>query len=370
MCCWIYACHQSELVDSGSFKLLEIAGESLIIVRTCDGAIKAHVNVCRHRGSRVCSQRVGQVQNLVCPYHGWAYDLDGTLLSNREMPTGFDKSQYGLKSVAVSVVHGMVFINFDVDASPLVCLIKPLDKALDIYDLANTQVAYQEIWNVQANWKLVLENFMECYHCAPAHPEYARAHGLKLPTRLLGKLLPTLYARSESLGFYHETVGSSIESGGDMLNAIFHARNPLLEGYVTGSEDGKPLAPLLGNVTGYDGGAADIEIGLLCYGLIYPDHAVIYSFLPQERHSTDMQVTWLVRAGAKVDTDYDRKHLTWLWRVTTDADKTIILDNQHGVNSRFYEPGPYSEMEVFSHYFVEWYTAQVAAKHRISDSNG
>lgn len=356
---WIYACHQSELAEVGSFRLLELAGESVVVVKTATGEIKAHFNVCRHRGSRVCLAESGRAQNLVCPYHGWAYDLHGKLLNSREMPAGFDKSAYGLKPASVSVVHGMVFVNFDADAAPFLPFTTPLNKALDIYDLANAQVAHQETWNVQANWKLAVENFMECYHCAPAHPEYARAHSLKLPSRLSEKLLGPMYERCESLGIYSETIDGEGGESGTWLNSIFYGRHPLFDGYVTGSEDGKPLAPLLGNMPDYDGAAADIQMGLMCYGLVYPDHAVIYSFLPMGKHSTDMKIIWLVRGDAVEGVDYQRDQLTWLWRVTTEADKTIILNNQLGVNSRVYEPGPYAEMEAFTQLFVTWYLSVI-----------
>ena len=356
---WIYACHQSELAAAGDFRLLEVAGESVIVIRTGDGEIVAHVNVCRHRGSRVCLESQGQAKNLVCPYHGWAYDLHGKLLLSREMPADFDKSRYGLKPASVAIVHGLVFVNFDPAAPPLAAITEPLDQALDLFDLTNTKVAFQETWNVQANWKLALENYMECYHCAPAHPEYARMHSLKLPSRLREKLTKPLHEKCASLGIYHHRIQKSGTDNGHALTDIYHDRHPLLNGCVSGSEDGKPLAPMLGDVTGYDGGAADIQIGALFYGLVYVDHAVLYSFLPLSVHSTEMKIVWLVRSDAEPGTDYDRDRLTWLWRVTTDADKTIILNNQLGINSRFYEPGPYSEMEQPTQDFVDWYLDRI-----------
>ena len=350
---WIYACHQSELDSVGSYVLLEVAGESVIVVRATEEKIQAHMNVCRHRGSRVCLEKQGATRKFVCPYHSWVYGLDGALMVSREMPSNFDQSEHGLKPVQLSIVQGLVFINFDSRAIPLDEVAKPVESSLAFYQIEDAKVAYQQTWNVEANWKLALENFMECYHCAPAHPEYARGHSLKLPGRISQKLYPPFNSRCQELGIPYESVWS--KDSVDPLLGIYHHRQPLLDGYVTGTEDGKPVAPLLGKMPGYDGGAADIALGLFCYGLIYADHVVIYSFLPIDEQSTDMKIVWLVRGDAEEGRDYDINRLSWLWRVTTDADKTIILNNQLGVNSRFYEPGPYSEMEEYTQFFVDWY---------------
>ena len=357
---WLYACHHSELRETGDFVLFELSGESVVITRTASGEIKAHMNVCRHRGSRVCLENSGNAKNLVCPYHGWAYDLDGKLLMAREMHKGFDKSQFGLKPVKVEVVFGMVFINFDPEAPDLTPRAEALSKPFKSFELDDTKVAYKGTWNVQANWKLAVENFMECYHCAPAHPEYAKLHSLKMPSRLSDKLKGPMQEKSEALGIEHNQIYSAGCENGDPLTDVFYSRHPLLDGYVTGSEDGKRVAPLLGNLSDYDGGAADFQIGPFCYGLIYCDHIVLYSFLPVSVRSTDMQIIWLVRDDAKEGTDYDPERLSWLWRVTTDADKKIILDNQLGVSSRFYEPGVYSQMEGHTQNFVEWYLQRIS----------
>ena len=354
---WIYACHQSELDSVGSYLLLEVAGESVIVVRSAEDKIQAHMNVCRHRGSRVCLEQQGSVKKFACPYHSWVYGLDGSLRVSREMPADFDQSKFGLKPVQLCVVQGLVFVNLNSSAKALDEVAKPIESCLKYYQLKDTKVAYQETWNVEANWKLALENFMECYHCAPAHPEYARGHSLKLPDRLSQDLYTSLYQRSKEMGIPHEHIWS--KDSVDPLLGIYHHRQPLLDGYVTGSEDGKPVAPLLGEVPGYDGGATDISLGRFCYGLIYPDHIVLYSFLPINEQSTDMKIVWLVRGDAEEGRDYDSERLSWLWRVTTDADKTIILNNQIGVNSRFYEPGRYSEMENFVQDFVDWYVERL-----------
>jgi Rieske 2Fe-2S family protein len=133
----------------------------------------------------------------------------------------------------------------------------------------------------------------------------------------------------------------------------------LLNGHVTGSPDGRPVAPLLGDLEGYDGAGADIQIGPVSFGLLYADHAVLYRFTPRAPQKTDMEVVWLVNSNAREGVDYDLEKLTWLWRVTSDADERIILNNQKGVNSRFYEPGPYSGMEGYADGFAQLYLSWI-----------
>jgi Rieske 2Fe-2S family protein len=134
---------------------------------------------------------------------------------------------------------------------------------------------------------------------------------------------------------------------------------PLLRGHVTGSQDGKPLAPLLGDISDYDGGAHDIKIGPLLYGLCYSDHVVLYSFKPISKDYSDCEITWLVKDTAVEGKDYDKDRLTWLWDVTTKADKSIIEHNQAGVSSRMFEPGPFSTFEGSTQRWVEWYLASI-----------
>jgi Rieske 2Fe-2S family protein len=126
-------------------------------------------------------------------------------------------------------------------------------------------------------------------------------------------------------------------------------------GHVTGSEDGQPVAPLLGEVRNYDGGTTDFQVGPVTFALAYCDHVVIYRFTPVSLDESECDITWLVNGDAEEGKDYDKARLTWLWDITTLADKRIIEQNAHGVSSRFYEPGPYSGMEEYTWKFISWY---------------
>jgi Rieske 2Fe-2S family protein len=132
-------------------------------------------------------------------------------------------------------------------------------------------------------------------------------------------------------------------------------RYPMWRGHVTGSDDGQPVAPLLGEIKDYDGGTTDFQVGPVTYALAYCDYVVIYRFTPVSVNESECDITWLVNGAAQEGQDYDKQRLTWLWDITTRADKRIIEHNAEGVRSRFYEPGPYSSMEEYTWKFMTWY---------------
>jgi Rieske 2Fe-2S family protein len=142
--------------------------------------------------------------------------------------------------------------------------------------------------------------------------------------------------------------------------AIYGFRYPLYDGVETGSADGRAVAGLMGRLNGYDGGATSIHLGPASFCLAYPDHGVIYRFIAKTPMTSEMEVIWLVSGDAREGVDYDLAKLTWLWIVTSEADKRIIEQNQLGVNSRYYQPGPYAPMEANTRRYVEWYLDELA----------
>jgi Rieske 2Fe-2S family protein len=129
--------------------------------------------------------------------------------------------------------------------------------------------------------------------------------------------------------------------------------------YKTGSRDGKPVAPLLGSIKGYDSGQSDIALGPFSYLLAYNDHIVAYVFTPVDHKSSNCEVYWLVRGDAEEDKDYVVDELTWLWDVTTASDKEIIVNNYKGVHSKYYEPGPFSKMEDMESNYIDWILSEL-----------
>jgi Rieske 2Fe-2S family protein len=352
---WLYAGHQSEIPEVGDWFLFEFAEESVIIVRSAEDEINALLNVCRHRGSRVCVEQKGCSKLLRCRYHGWSYDLQGRLRAAAHMPDSFDRSSIGLKKIHAEVLDGLIFINFAEEPGDFSPAREGLADCLRPYRLEDTKVAHRQSYPIAANWKLAVENYCECYHCAPAHPEYSMGHGLAHEDSRTEELYRKVMARAGACGLSDKAVNRMYLEAPAFGADFAFERYPLIRDHVTGSEDGKPLAPLLGDVKDYDGGATDLQVGPVTYALIYCDHVVIYRFTPLTLDTADCDITWLVRADSEEGKDYDRDRLTWLWDVTTHADKAIIERNQQGVNSRFYVPGPLSTWENYSWKFLSWY---------------
>ncbi|HZW58793.1 MAG TPA: aromatic ring-hydroxylating dioxygenase subunit alpha [Woeseiaceae bacterium] len=358
---WILAGHQSELPEPGDFKVVKVANESAIIVRTQSGELRAHANVCRHRGSLVCVESRGNTRKFVCPYHGWTYDNDGNLIAARNMPADFRKEDHGLHSVSLEVLGGLLFICLSDSPPSLAGARRDLAEPLRMFGFENLKVASHRVYPIEANWKLAIENYQECYHCATAHPDYARMHTLMLDAAKRDRVQQHMLDRMEACGLrdmdfdFVDTCARPGEQG------YGYSRTALFDGYKTGSRDGQPVAPLLGDLKDYDGGASDITVGPFSFLLAYSDHVVAYIFTPVDHRSCQCDIYWLVRNDAVEGKDYDLEELVWLWDITTEADKRIIVNNWKGVNSRFYQPGPFSGMERLERRYIEWILQELAA---------
>jgi phenylpropionate dioxygenase-like ring-hydroxylating dioxygenase large terminal subunit len=271
------------------------------------------------------------------------------------MDESFDRSGIGLKRISVEVFEGMIFVNFAEEPSDFGLIRSGLEGCLEPYELEATKVAHRQSYPIASNWKLAVENYCECYHCAPAHPEYSMGHGLAHADARSEQLYQNVMARAGACGLSEREVNHMYLAAPAFGADYAFERYPMIRDHVTGSEDGRPLAPLLGSIRDYDGGATDLQVGPVTYALLYCDHVVIYRFTPLTIDTADCDITWLVRADAEEGKDYDRDKLTWLWDVTTHADKAIIERNQQGVNSRFYVPGQLSTFEDYTWKFLSWY---------------
>ena len=351
---WFVAGHVSQIPDRGDFIVSRLDKESAIVVRGSDGDVRAFANVCRHRGSRICLDDSGSARHFECPYHGWMYDVDGKLTAARAMPEDFDKSAYGLKPVSLEILGGVIFICFSDTPPSLAAARRDLAEPMALFDIEGLKVAATKTYAIEANWKLAIENYQECYHCATAHPEYAKMHTLMLSPDKLERVQDKMRERFESCGIrdlefdFIDTDAPAGEQG------YGYSRTAMFEGYKTGSRDGEAVAPLLGELKGYDSGASDFTFGPFSFMLAYSDHVVTYVFVPVDSQNCECRIYWLVRDDAVKGKDYEVEALTWLWDVTTKADKTIILNNWRGVSSRYYEPGPFSKLEFSESRYIDW----------------
>ncbi|WP_324754610.1 aromatic ring-hydroxylating dioxygenase subunit alpha [Roseovarius sp. Pro17] len=338
---WIWVGHQSQLKKPGDFITFDYGPESVIIARDRDSGIGAFQNVCRHRGSRLCLEASGNTRVFSCPYHAWTYELTGQLRRAREMGEGFDPADYGLLSLHLRNFEGLLFVCAGDEPPEIDEGLRRLRPLVAPFDLGKTRIAHTATYPVPANWKLAIENYMECYHCGPAHLEFARSHSIKDPAHMNAGLVDKLEARSRAAG----VPTGEVTRNDPGAATLFLRRYPLFEGYDTGSRTGAPLAPLLGGLSGFDGGATDMQIGILNNFLIYADHMIGYRFVPTALQETRIEVVWFVREDAEAGRDYDHGDLTWLWHATSLDDERIIRHNQQGVNSHHFVPGPLSEME-------------------------
>ena len=262
--------------------------------------------------------------------------MTGELRSRRAMGPDFDRSRYGLFEAQLVVFQGLIFVSLSENPPSFETGLGRLAELTAPFGFKNLKIAHSASYPVPANWKLVLENYMECYHCAPSHKEYSRSHSLKDPGSMTEELVCEMHHKAAAAGMptreLNETGADAAALGAD----IYYRRYPLYPGYKTGSKSGDPVAPLLGDLRGYDGGTTDIQIGPLNNFLAYSDYVVGYRFIPISLQKTDIQIVWLVRGDAEEGRDYDKDVLTWLWHVTSLDDEQIIRHNQAGVNSHHY----------------------------------
>jgi phenylpropionate dioxygenase-like ring-hydroxylating dioxygenase large terminal subunit len=351
---WLFAGHVSQISRAGDYFTFEFDTESLIVLRTSAGDVKAHMNVCRHRGSKICLEQSGSLKSLTCPYHAWSYNLDGELISARNMPDDFKPSENGLHKVKVELLGGLIFVCLSEDAPSLTSLRQDLNQTFDLFGMHSMKLAEQKSYRIPANWKLAVENYQECYHCAPSHQEFAQVHAMAKSPKMFQKAKENFSQANQGNPKFTE-LNRYFDLAEEGQEGYQYDRNPLLRDALSGSLGGKPVAPLLGTLQDYDGGASELMIGPLSYFLIYDDHMLGYRFLPISVDECICEVFWFVNESAVQGEDYQLEQLTWLWDVTTQADKTIIRNNQKGVNSRFYQPGRLSEMERFQQSFLNWY---------------
>jgi phenylpropionate dioxygenase-like ring-hydroxylating dioxygenase large terminal subunit len=363
---WIVAGHVDRVRKKGDYFLFKVGQESIIIVRSDESTISAFYNVCRHRGSLVCTEPAGRVARFTCGYHAWTYALDGALLAARLMPADFSKKDSGLHRCHVRVFYGFIFINLsgqepvDFDAA-----FADLAPYLDFHGFADAKVAYAQSYPTTANWKLIVENFVECYHCASAHPEFCSMHPPEAlvafgagpssgPTDAVEKYLPAVKAWEERAAALGRPIGT-VDDGPESSHLRLLLQRTIRDGYETETRDGRPASSLMGKRRQFDQGRMYLSFSPFTQVVATNDFAVLFLFTPRSTMHTDVDLYWLVDGKA---TDVDVKRMIWGWDETTKQDKRITENNQAGILSTRYQPGRYSEQERRVVTFQQWYLAQ------------
>jgi Rieske 2Fe-2S family protein len=232
-----------------------------------------------------------------------------------------------------------------------------------LHGIANARVIERRSYPTAANWKLVLENFFECYHCRPAHPEYFRLNGHVSVTAIRDEAAASRWNSTLEEWLAARDPATRLEpvrdAGAiDRLKVSVY-RQPIGLGRQTHSRDGAPIAPLMGSFTEYDGGETAMHLGRFSFMGAYNDHAVLCQFIPRGPQDTDVVATWFGAAEADPAT-IDIDALTYLWDVTTRQDKQIIEENAAGVRSPAYVPGPYTRLETQTAAFIADYVGIMA----------
>lgn len=340
---WMCIGREEEAPSPGDYLLLEVAGESLLLIRSRDGRLHAHYNVCRHRGSQLIfginpKHRGGTevrpsghlTGGIRCPYHAWTYNLEGELRTAPflEDGDGFCREELALFSAAVDSWGGFVFVNLDAAAArppdgtggPVRSLAEQLGGAPDRvqrYPLAELRTARRMVYDVAANWKVILENYNECYHCGPVHPE-------------LSRLVPA---------FKHK--------GG--LNLDWERGVPHREGAWTftmqGTTNRRPFA-----------GLNEDELVRHKGELIYPnlmcslsaEHAAAFTLWPHGPGQTTVICDFLFHPDEMARPDFDPMDAVELWDITNRQDWVICESVQRGMASRVFARGFYAPMESLS----------------------
>ena len=316
---WLYVGRAAQIDAAGSYFLTEVGEESLIVLRNGQGEARGFYNVCRHRGTRLCAESAGQLAHTIqCPYHAWTYDLSGSLIgapNMHELPN-FRKEDYPLAAAAAAEWEGCLFVNLDAGGPPLSQALAPIWHKFHAWRLAELVVAQETTYEVGANWKLIFQNYSECYHCPTLHPA-------------LNRLTP------------YRNAGNDLEEGpilgGPML---------LSDGVGSMTLSGQRCAPPLGDVGGADlGRVYYYTLFPSMFLSLHPDYVLIHRLQPLAVDHTRVICQWLFHPTALAQPGFDPSEAVAFWDMTNRQDWRVCELSQQGVSSRAYTPGPYAELE-------------------------
>lgn len=350
---WLFAGNMAQIPKPGDYFLYTLQNDTVIIIRGNNGEVYAHYNTCTHRGSAICLQEKGNAAKLICPYHQWVFDKDGTLLNARMMPDDFCKEQYNLRSVHAEVVAGLIFISLAEKVPDFSTIENSLAPFLLPFQIDTAKVASKKNYTLKANWKLVGENFRECYHCGGAHPEYCSAvigANLRENTDAL-----TLDKQKEWIAKGLATELVEVTPG----TTTYAIRYPLRPGFESYSLDGKKVSVPIGLHKDHDAGV----VGLVNYPNFWMDAVSDYVWTmkvtPVDAATTDVEFCWLVDTNAVEGKDFSLEHLTAFWEITGEQDGKLCENNFKGIQSNSYKPGPYAPVEDQVINFVDWCVEQL-----------
>jgi Rieske 2Fe-2S family protein len=328
---WICAGRIGQIDEAGKYFLRNVCGESIIVTRDGAGVPQAFYNVCRHRGTRMLTATEGKLPGRIqCPYHGWSYGLDGCLMGAPHMDeSNFRHQDYPLHGVHCDVWDGHIFLNLGDHPEPLSSQLHALPGRFANWGMHELRLYRRIVYDVKANWKLLIQNFNECLHCPLLHPALNRL------TDYLGadNELPEPTYIGGAMGF---------RSGAETM-----------------SLDGKRRREYLPALT------AD-ERARVCYYAIYPnfllslhpDYMMTHTLWPTAIDRTEVICEFHFHPAEMAKADFQANDAVDFWDLTNREDWAIVELSQAGIQSRAYTPGPYSSREELLHVFDETIVAK------------
>lgn len=326
---WLCIGREEDLQEVGSYFTHDIGAERLLVVRGDDGVLRAFFNVCRHRGARLVEEPCGRLRGAIaCPYHAWTYGLDGRLLRAPRAEAGFRVEEFPLIQARLETFGGFVFVSLDRNAPPLAEALADLPD-LGRYRVAELRRAKRVEYTVEANWKVIAENFSECYHCPLVHPQLHRISDITSGYAQFGRSF----------------------NGGPMQ---------LRDGFTTMSTSGVTALPTLP-------GLGEADHRLVNYYLVYPSlmlglhpqYVLVHQAWPLAPDRTRVICDWLFRPETVAAPGFDAADMVEFWDLTNRQDWALCERVQRGAASAGYVPGPYHPAEACVHAFDKWYAEAI-----------
>ena len=316
---WICAGRADQIPNAGDYFTRSLGGESVIVTRDAGGEIHALFNVCRHRGTRLCDQADGQFAGRIqCPYHNWTYDLAGRLLAAPHMPPGFCKDDYPLHAAGCEVWDGNIFVRLGQAwrSGTLAAQLEDLPARFAAWRMHELRLGRRIVYDVKANWKLIILNYNECLHCPNLHPALNKLHHYLDAENVA----PTACYCGGAMGF---------RDGVETMSIDGRQRRDCLPGL-----DEKQRQQVL-----YYAVYPNLLLSL------HPDYVMTHTLWPRAHDRTEIICEWHFhpRELAKPDPQID--DAVGFWDTTNREDWWISEQSQLGISSRVYAPGPYSERE-------------------------
>ena len=320
---WLCAGRTEQLPEPGSYFVRRIGNASVIVLRDAQGAVRAHHNVCRHRGTMLCGDDAGKLPGRIqCQYHAWTYELDGTLASapHMEKVEGFREADYPLRAVATAVWDGHIFFNLSEHPTPFADHVAGLPGKFRPWGMADLRLVERRVYPLKANWKLIIQNYSECLHCPIVHP--------------------LLQKQSHYMSGDNEPPQPTYLGG----------RMDLREGVKTLSMDGDTTRACLPGL-GEDDRRHVYYYALLPNLLLnlHPDYMLTFTLWPQAPDRTDIICEWHFHPDAIASPGFDPTSAIEFWEITNRQDWALSELAQQGISSRGYQPGPYSNREELLH---------------------